>query len=37
MNYEVDPVSGNTVRDSIVEAAKTPAGIMSRFKVLVSQ
>jgi tripartite-type tricarboxylate transporter receptor subunit TctC len=37
MNYEVDPVSGNTVRDSIVEAAKTPADVMSRFKVLVSQ
>ena len=37
MNYDVDPISGDTVRNSIVEAARTPADVMSRFKALVSQ
>jgi tripartite-type tricarboxylate transporter receptor subunit TctC len=36
MNFAVDPISGDAVRDLIVDAAKAPADVMAEFKQLVS-
>jgi tripartite-type tricarboxylate transporter receptor subunit TctC len=36
MNYEVDPISADAVREAIMAAAKAPTDVMARFRALVS-
>jgi tripartite-type tricarboxylate transporter receptor subunit TctC len=36
MHYAVDPISGDAVREQILEAAATPADIVKKFKALVA-
>ena len=36
MNFDVDPIDGDAVKEALVHASKTPPGLMGRFNALIS-